>query len=240
MVDRGVVRLHEAKNTETETVDEITVETKVTEVKTVRMSMTHKGDVSVEETTEVLTDTGLKETRKTTKTEETTTNRSTEVYRPITSTTTRSNSSYAASEASVDDSGSMLAIEAVGGNTTDGDSVMEIDKNSVVSHDDTMRSDDVFEHDVDNEDDDAYEAMDIMRAVCAYEPENDDALSLHEGESVELINSSDESWWRIRKLFDSRQGNVPAAYLKSKKEYEKLVEEVLNNHIEKMSADTSE
>ena len=82
--------------------------------------------------------------------------------------------------------------------------------------------------------------MDIMRAVSAYEPENDDALSLHEGERVELIDNTDLSWWRVRKLFDNRYGNVPAAYLKSSAEFNSIVDEALARHIEKISGETSE
>ena len=53
-----------------ETTDEITVETKVTQVKTVSMQLSESGDINLTETTQVQTDTDMKETKKTREREE--------------------------------------------------------------------------------------------------------------------------------------------------------------------------
>lgn len=53
-----------------ETTDEITVETKVTQVKTLSMKLSETGDINLTETTQVQTDTDMKETKKTREREE--------------------------------------------------------------------------------------------------------------------------------------------------------------------------
>ena len=56
---------------EMQLLDEVTVETKVMEVKTIKMELSHLGDVSVEETTEIKTDTDMSENRQRKEREET-------------------------------------------------------------------------------------------------------------------------------------------------------------------------
>ncbi len=56
---------------EMQLLDEVTVETKIMEVKTIKMELSHLGDVSVSETTEIKTDTDMSENRKMKEREET-------------------------------------------------------------------------------------------------------------------------------------------------------------------------
>ena len=59
------------KTEEMQILDEVTVETKILEVKTIKMELSRMGDVSVLETTEVRTDTDMKENRQSKEREET-------------------------------------------------------------------------------------------------------------------------------------------------------------------------
>jgi hypothetical protein len=273
-----------------EVTDEITVETRVTEVKTVKMSMSQLGAVSVEEKTEVLTNTGLNETRRTV---DTGGKRRVLALPPAAPPTPPPalppapppplmlDSSFTTSEISLEGrhdedtndtqdgrdeeearnqedtklTESLVMPEASHQSQQIREKSLEKDHHEEepdIGADDDNDEDEDNEDEVaqapelnevfDGDDDDEWEAeqyMEIMRAVSAYEPENDDALSLHEGERVELIDSTDYSWWRVRKLFDNRYGNVPAAYLKSSDDYKAMVEDILQKNIEKMSAETS-
>ena len=53
------------KTEESQVIEEVTVQTKVTEVKTIKMELSYRGDVSLEQHTEVTTNTDLTENRKT-------------------------------------------------------------------------------------------------------------------------------------------------------------------------------
>ena len=220
---------------ERETFDEISIETKVTEVKTVTMSLSEFGDVSIEEKTEVHTDTGLTESRSTREKEETTLSK-----RPLSDNV---DTTYPMKTSSPNVS--LLAIKPPGGGQM---SPIERKTDQPPPHSPSYHrpiktqeehvvyppqpSGGITSLDTSK----ITQALDenLYIAVTAYEPESDDVLSLHEGEKLELLDASMEDWWMVRKVFDKREGYVPGQYLREKREYEHLVEEQLSKIIERL------
>jgi len=185
------------KSRELETTDEIVVETKVTEVKTVLMHLGESGNISVMETTEVKTDTDMKETKKILERDEvavTHRKQQTPDYVPL----SPSPSPAGSLRSRTPDRHSPALIH--------GDSVEKLAESDLVD----IRS--------------GLEPA-VYVAICPYEPETEDVMSLHEGEFLEVLEDTAEDWWLVRKSFDSREGYVPAQYLRDKHADDRMIED---------------
>ena len=223
-----------SRKEETEIMDEFTVETKVTQVKMVQMELSHSGDVSLLETTEVHTDTGMTEHRKSREREETQTtqrviNRKSLTHTPPgtplairtypeTSTPYKSptgghsphNLSVDLGNQSFSRSGASTPARAVGS---------ELDTFSIASEPISIE-----------------EEVPIYVAVYSYEPESDDVLALHEGEKVEVIDDTGDDWWKVRRPYNQRTGMAPCRYLKERDEYEKMVDDKIYSKLYQLSS----
>ena len=199
------------KTTETEIQDEVTIHSKVKQTRTVKMELSEVGGVSLEETSQVETETNLQEHRKTIEKEDILITH--KVGRemlmdappqsPLLSPRSPAPPSFRPNLSRSD--------------TADSDGVITLPEGSI-----SIESDQA-----------------LYRAICAYEPEADEVLSLHEGENVEVIDDSQEDWWMVRKLFNNRVGWVPGNYLKDKVEYDRMVLEELQNWIAKLPNESS-
>jgi len=259
-VERSV-KVHEMEVT-----DEITVETKVMEVKTVLMHMSTSGDISVTETTEIKTDTDLKETKKTREREElvmshktldkkqldvpsaysprqnspsrsstSTASRPLEAYHPFSPTLSEKSKMSGDSESRI---GSAYGAEASDAgpfslNPHDRKSADSVDigpyKTSSVGGANYFDTSYLNPHPM----------TDVYIAMSGYEPESDDVMSLHEGEKLELLENQEEDWWLVRKIFDNRQGFVPALYLQSKQEFDGLIAQEIGKLVDRIPTENS-
>lgn len=184
------------KREEMEITDEVTVETRVLEVKTLKMELSGStGGVSLSETTEVQTNTGLQEQRKSREREETIITQRM-LDRPLSSSSTPPHTPLT----------SLRALPAP--------------DSSFIS--DTISIE---------------EEVPIFVAISSYEPEADDVLSLHEGEKLEVLDDTDDDWWRARKIFNQKEGFVPGKYLQDKEEYDQLIEAQLSEQVDKLPSD---
>ena len=198
------------KTQEYETTDEVTVQTSVTQVKTVKMEISEWGGVSLLETTETKTDTDMSEVRKTKEKEETLmTHKVMEKRVPEIPESPRSPVPPMSPWSPVPP----LCLKA--------ESESEYEAPSVVSEPIPVQ-----------------EISAIYVAVSAYEPESDDVLSLHEGEKVEVLDDTQDDWWLVRKTFDNREGWAPGQYLKEREEYRQMVEQSLAAAIEKLPSES--
>jgi len=217
---------------ELETVDEIVVETKVTEVKTVFMHLSESGDISVTETTEVKTDTDLKETKKVIERDEV-----------IMSHRTLDKKQH--DSASL---GSLSPVSSVRSKLSDtlppsSSSKFADLKSDVFFPDVTPESlqvplDSVIQESAKMSVLRAGKAVEagLFIAKCPYEPESDDVMSLHEGEYLETLDEMvAEDWCLVKKVFDGREGYVPAQYLRDKSSNDKMIEEEIAVQVEKLS-----
>ena len=204
------------KTQEYETTDEVTVQTSVTQVKTVKMEISEWGGVSLLETTETKTDTDMSEVRKTKEREETLmTHKVMEKRVPEIPESPRSPIPPMSQWSPVPPWSPIppLCLKA--------ESESEFEAPSVVSEPIPVQ-----------------EISAIYVAVSAYEPESDDVLSLHEGEKVEVLDDTQDDWWLVRKTFDNREGWAPGQYLKEQEEYRQMVEQSLAAAIEKLPAES--
>ena len=177
-----------------ETTDEIVVATKVTETKTTLMHLGETGSISVLETTEVKTDTDMKETKKVLEHDEV----------AVSHRSTRPDfSSFIPLSPTPSPAGSLRSVTA--------DSVEKLAEPAG-----------------------AGVGVDagLYVAVCPYEPETDDVMSLHEGEYLELLEDAAEDWWLVKKSFDGREGYVPAQYLRDKQTDDRMIEEEVAKQME--------
>ncbi len=183
------------KTKDLETVDEITLKTRVLQVKTIAMELSEAGDVALMEKTEVETNTDLTEQHKSREREEVVLSKRLErpAISPAPSFRSRSERSER-SEFDTEEPVSLLNVE---------------------------------------------EQLPVYVAISAYEPESDEVLSLHEGEQVEVLDDAEEDWWLVRKFFNSREGWVPGQYLKDKEDYDRLVEEELQQQIQELKVENS-
>ena len=197
------------KTHEYETTDEVTVQTSVTQVKTVKMEISEWGGVSLLETTETKTDTDMSEMRKTKEKDETLmTHKVTDKRVP---------------ELPADSSLPRSPVPPMSPLCLRADSERESDHDapSVISEPIPVE-----------------EISPIYVAVSAYEPESDEVLSLHEGEKVEVLDDTQDDWWLVRKTFDNREGWAPGQYLKEREEYRQMVEQNLAKAIEKLPSES--
>jgi len=189
---------------ELETTDEIVVETKVTETRTVLMQLAETGSISVLETTELKTDTDMKETRKVREHDEV-------------AVSHRSSRPAAADLIPLSPSPSpagSLRSRTPDRQSPSADSAADVAGLGVDAG--------------------------LYVAVCPYEPETDDVMSLHEGEYVELVDdAAADDWWLVRKSFDGREGYVPAQYLRDKHADDAMIEDEVARQMDAVDLDSS-
>ena len=215
------------KTEELEILDEVTVETKVKQIKTIKMEMTSDGEFSVEETTEVETDTEMSEARQSKEREETIILHSvsdknephdiTLPMLPLPDMTLNSDMS-ARSDIS--------ARSDLSGHLSDQD-------HSLKDHSDRPGS--AFKSDPSGSDEDPY----VCVAIASYDPESDEVMSLHEGEKLEVLDDTQDDWWYVKKMFNKQEGWVPGQYLREKEDFERIVDAQLNAAVSKLPDDTS-
>jgi len=202
---------------ELETTDEIVVETKVTEVKTVLMHLGETGDISVMETTEVKTDTDMKETKKILERDEVAvSHRKQSDFVPLSPSPSPAGSFRSKTPDRQSPSASLKASDSV-------DRLLEADLAEPFS---------------DTRPDVGVDAG-LYVAICPYEPETDDVMSLHEGEFLEILEDTAEDWWIVKKCFDRREGYVPAQYLRDKHSDDRMVEEEVAKQMDQIYVDSS-
>ena len=213
------VKMHEV-----ETTDEIVVETKVTEVKTVLMQLSESGNISVSETTEVKTDTDMKETKKTKERDEVIMSHKTLDRKQL---DVPQQSSPMKSPISPEFSDRSPRSEVFSPSFTPASSKVNrsFESDFLTSTSNTL---------IDVQTEPAFHI-----AVASYEPESDDVMSLHEGEKLEVLDERQEDWWLVRKVFDNREGLVPRHYLKDKDEFDQQIDEEIFRQAEKMAAESS-
>ena len=71
-------------------------------------------------------------------------------------------------------------------------------------------------------------------AINVYEPDNDETMSLHEGETVEMLEKSQLDWWLVKKQYSDRTGLVPKQSLQEKTEYEAILKDKLQEIVQKL------
>ena len=248
------------KTEEMQLLDEVTVETKIMEVKTIKMELSRMGDVSVMETTEVHTDTDMKESRQSREREETIylhtkadktpikedeklalTSRQHEI-RPESASSARSESESESEMKSI--KRERIPVLPKGAKLTDnfGSSSPSFVKPEEVQtmsqskeQKEPERVNTVIERGEGSSDEEPY----ICVAISTYDPESDEVLSLHEGEKVEVLDDSQDDWWLVRKKQSNREGWVPGQYLRDKTVYDRTVERQLKKAIEQLPSSTS-
>lgn len=253
------------KSEETEFFDEVSVETKVREVKTVKMTLSATGDVQIEENTDIQTDTELTEHKKVRQKEETTMRKKVmSEDADASSLSGRGDASSRRGDASNLSGRGPLVIDVPAKELLGkrGSSLLSPGparsrssrsrSNESASPSPAGLSPNVFtmspktplappftpppvwsQSEADSSD------LGLFVAVMAYEPENEDVMSLHEGEMLEVMNDGDDDWWKVRKTFDQREGFVPKAYLQEKKEYETKTEQQMFDVVEQLAFENS-
>lgn len=208
-----------------ETTDEIVVATKVTEVKTVLMQLGESGNISVMETTEVKTDTDMKETKKILERDEVVVSHSSDhkasdvaPFVPL----SPSPSPAGSLRSRTPDRHSPSALLAAS------DSVEKLETAVTDSRDTVAET--WLGVGVD---------AGLYVAICPYEPETDDVMSLHEGEFLEMLEDAAEDWWLVKKSFDGREGYVPAQYLRDKQSDDRILEAEVAKQMNSISIDSS-
>jgi len=211
---------------ELETTDEIVVETKVTEVKTVLMHLGESGNISVMETTEVKTDTDMKEIKKILERDEVSVSHRSDRKQS-------DNSSFVPLSPSPSPAGSLRSRtpdrHSPSASLVHSDSVEKL-----------LEADLAVTRDIvgDIRPGTGVDAG-LYVAICPYEPETDDVMSLHEGEFLEVLEDTAEDWWLVKKSFDGREGYVPAQYLRDKHADDRMVEEEVAKQMENINVDSS-
>jgi len=205
---------------ELETTDEIVVETKVTEVKTVLMHLGESGDISVMETTEVKTDTDMKETKKILERDEVAvSHRRQPDFLPLSPSPSPAGSFRSRTPDRHSPPTSLVLSDSV-------EKLVEADlaevRDAVIDIRPTVGVD-----------------AGLYVAICPYEPETEDVMSLHEGEFLEILEDTAYDWWLVKKSFDGREGYVPAQYLRDKHADDRMVEEEVAKQLDKVYVDSS-
>ena len=248
------------KTEEMQLLDEVTVETKIMEVKTIKMELSSMGDVSVMETTEVHTDTDMKESRQSREREETIylhTKADTKpakddeklaltsdqpAVRPESASSARSESESEPEMKSI--KRERIPVLPKGAKLSDnfGSSSPSTVKPEVVQtvsqpkeQKEPERENTVTEHGDGISDEEPF----ICVAISTYDPESDEVLSLHEGEKVDVLDDSQDDWWLVRKMHSNTEGWVPGQYLRDKTVYDRIVERQLKKAIEQLPSSTS-
>lgn len=213
---------------ELETTDEIVVETKVTEVKTVTMLLSETGDIAVTEMTEVKTDTDMKETRKVLERDEVIMSHRSLDKKPT------------------EDSPTFIPLSPTGPPSPAYSGRSKTSDNAPPSN---TASEEVSEQpeSLSKEADrpelklmvGAESLAGLYVAISPYEPESDEVMSLHEGEFLEVLEDQADDWWLVKKSFDGREGYVPAQYLRDKDQDDQMIEKEVAKQAEEMSPESS-
>nr|6EDF_A Chain A, FYN [Homo sapiens] len=53
----------------------------------------------------------------------------------------------------------------------------------------------------------------LFVALYDYEARTEDDISVHKGEKVQILNSSEGDWWEVRSLTTGETGYVPSNYV---------------------------
>ena len=217
-----------------ETTDEITVETKVTQVKMVSLQLLDSGEVNLMETTQVQTDTDLNETKKTREKEEIIISHGIE---GASNSLNESALTDVTNEASFDNRTHATDNKNTATTTTN------INNNKQSFTEGSPPSESIPSYDL-------YKTWEVEEgmflATSSYEPDRDDVISLHDGEKVEVLDQPEPEWWLVRKTFDNRSGFVPSKLLKSKSLFDKEISDLLSPMLhsiisnESMSLSTNE
>ncbi len=242
------------KTEEMQLLDEITVETKILEVKTIKMELSSKGDVSVLETTEVRTDTDMKESRQSKEREETVFLHTKADQKPVKVAGERmalperpasAGSLKSGSESEPEGRSPRRERTPVPQRTSKPSDSLLPDQSPIIRPEVAEAVSRVKGSNKElSQDESTQEGYDdgpyICVAVSAYDPESDEVLSLHEGEQVEVIDDTQDDWWLVRKLQASgREGWVPGQYLRDKAVYDRVMERQLARAIEQLPSATS-
>ena len=212
-VDRTIKTEHDEK------FEEITLETRVCEVKTITMELTPYGRVTVEEKTQVQTDTDLKETKRSHHMEEAL------LTRKVTDTkAVEGLSAYPtlAGDITISNRSSMENLNIADTFNDETDNVRPNERRNTECQTITIERE-----------------PPLFIAVMAYEPDTDNSMPLHQGERVIVLDDTHKHWWLIKKIFSGREGFVPAEYLRDKYVYTALVDQMLRHNIEQLPSDTS-
>lgn len=205
---------------ELETTDEIVVETKVTEVKTVLMHLGESGNISVMETTEVKTDTDMKETKKIVERDEV----------AVSHRSDRKHSDFVPLSPSPSPGGSLPSRtpdrQSPSTSLLYGDSVDKLTEADLADSVGDIRPGVGVD-------------AGLYVAICLYEPETDDVMSLHEGEFLEILEDTAADWWLVKKTFDGREGYVPAHYLRDKHVDDRMMEEEVVKQMDTIYVESS-
>ena len=209
------------KTEETEVSDEITVETRVTEVKTLKMEMGPSGSVSVSETTEVHTDTELQEHKVTKEKEELVVTHKTD--RKAVEDHSRSPTMSPAPPYSPRNKHERSFERPPSRHSLPRDSDLEqsFTNGSLldIQHIDSTPL--------------------YFVAISPYEPESDEVMSLHEGEQVEILDDAQEDWWLVRKRWNNAEGWVPGQYLQEKGDYDDVIDQRLMDLMKNLPSEPS-
>ena len=201
-----------SKINEIETTDEITVETKVTQVKMVSLQLLESGEINLTESTQMQTDTDLNETKRTKEKEELI------ISHGVQNTSIQLDDS-AITEVTTDESLLDKSETSLKNPNTYQSSLEPIPKYDLYK---------TWE-----------EEPSAFLAKSFYEPDRDDVISLHEGEKVELLERPDMDWWLVRKFFDSRTGLVPSQLLRSKTDFDREISDLLSPMLHRIISDES-
>ena len=246
------------KTEEMQLLDEVTVETKIMEVKTIKMELSRMGDVSVQETTEVHTDTDMKESRQSREREETIylhtradktpikedeklapTPKQQQTARPGSASSARSESESESEMRSI--KRERIPVLPKGAKLSDSpgpikpDIVQTVSQSKEKEEEEPKAKHTPMIRREGSSDEEPY----ICVAISTYDPESDEVLSLHEGEKVEILDDSQDDWWLIRKPQSNREGWVPGQYLRDKTVYDRIIERQLKKAIDQLPSETS-
>lgn len=223
---------------EVETMDEITIETKVQQVKTIHMQLSEVGDISVSETTEIKTDTDMKETKKTKERDELIMSHKM-LDRPSADGLGRqAPSPLFSSSVPVSSEYTVRSSQSPFDEARTESSLAETVITNVFPQTEEVFSEvpSYFSNPIHFVTD--YDPS-LFIALSSYEPESDEVMSLHEGEMIKVLDQRQEDWWLVQKMFDSRQGFVPSHYLREKSEFDRSVEQQISNYISKIPSESS-
>lgn len=198
----------------------------MTEVKTVLMHLGESGNISVVETTEVKTDTDMKETKKILERDEVAVSHRTDrkpsdysSFIPLSPSPSPAGSIRSKTPDRHSPSASLVACDSV-------ERLLEADLAEVRGSAGDLRQGVGVD-------------AGLYVAICPYEPETEDVMSLHEGEYLEILEDAAEDWWLVKKSFDGREGYVPAQYLRDKQSDDRMVEEEVSKQMDKVYVDSS-
>uniref|UniRef100_T1JH06 Titin n=1 Tax=Strigamia maritima TaxID=126957 RepID=T1JH06_STRMM len=79
-----------------------------------------------------------------------------------------------------------------------------------------------------------FNSGDIFYAICTYIAQNDETISVVEGEKLYVVEASDTEWALVRKHLTGESGWVPKKYMKTEGTYQKYVQKTLSEKITKL------